>query len=212
MEAPFFVVYHGRLSIFLDLFMKVFHTNKVIKVYLFNERVCEMRKNLFLNLVLLGTMTAFLTSCGNMPKAEEDEIVTKRERKYQGYGKFFGEETLLFGGDNSAKKPDVGIGVNSYLWKASLDTLSFMPLKSVDPFGGVILTEWYVPKKSPNERVKVDVRILDRVLRADGLSISIFRQEYQKGRWVNVEVNSATKREIEDAILTRARQLKVASN
>ncbi|HBN21969.1 MAG TPA: DUF3576 domain-containing protein [Holosporales bacterium] len=171
-----------------------------------------MRKNLFLNLFLLGSMAAFLTSCANMPEAEEDEIVTKRERKYQGYGKFFGEDTLLFGGDNSAKKPDVGIGVNSYLWKASLDTLSFMPLKSVDPFGGVISTEWYVPKDSPNERVKVDVRILDRVLRADGLSISIFRQEYQKGRWVNAGVNPATKREIEDAILTRARQLKVASS
>lgn len=172
----------------------------------------EMRKNLFLNLFLLGSMTVLLTSCENMPKAEEDEIVTKRERKYQGYGKFFGEDTLLFGGDNSAKKPDVGIGVNSYLWKASLDTLSFMPLKSVDPFGGVISTEWYVPKDSPNERVKVDVRILDRVLRADGLSLSIFRQEYQKGRWVNAGVTPATKREIEDAILTRARQLKVASS
>lgn len=166
-----------------------------------------MRKNIFL---LLGVAT-LLTSCSTMPEAEDDEIITKRERKYKGYGKFFGEEALLFGGDDHAKKPDVGIGVNSYLWKASLDTLSFMPLKSVDPFGGVILTEWYVPKDSPNERVKVDVRILDRVLRADGLSLSIFRQEYKKGRWVTAGVSPSTKRDIEDAILTRARQLKVAS-
>ncbi len=164
-----------------------------------------MRMNL---LTILGGVV-LLTSCADMPMNNDEEIVTKRERKYHGYGKFFGEDTLLFGGESSSsKKPEVGIGVNAYLWRASLDTLSFMPLKSVDPFGGVILTEWYTPKSSPNERMKVDVRILDRVLRADGLSISVFRQEYKKGRWVNAGVTPATKRDIEDAILIRARQLK----
>ena len=163
-----------------------------------------MRINL---LVVLGA-AALLASCADMPVSNDEEIITKRERKYKGYGKFFGEDTLLFGGENSTKKPEVGIGVNAQLWRASLDTLSFMPLKSVDPFGGVILTEWYTPKNSPNERLKVDVRILDRVLRADGLSVSVFRQEFKKGRWVNVGVAPSTKRDIEDAILVRARQLK----
>ena len=149
-----------------------------------------------------------MAGCAGMDVNNDDEIVTKRERKYKGYGKFFGEDALLFGGESSSKKAEVGIGVNAQLWRASLDTLAFMPLKSVDPFGGVILTEWYTPKSSPNERMKVDVRILDRVLRADGLSISVFRQEYKAGRWINVGVTPSTKRDIEDAILMRARQLK----
>ena len=171
-----------------------------------------MRINLlenFRTLTLLTLLlTGLLTGCADLQTTHDDEIVTKRERKYSGYGKFFGEDTLLFGGESSSKKPDVGIGVNTYLWRASLDTLSFMPLRSVDPFGGVILTEWYASKKTPNQRLKVDVRILDRVLRADGLSISIFRQEYKKGRWVQANVSPHTKRDIEDAILNRARQLR----
>lgn len=159
-------------------------------------------------LSVLFCLVMGLVACSDMSISNDEEIVTKRERRYEGYGKFFGEDALLFGGENSAKTPDVGIGVNQYLWRASLDTLSFMPLASVDPFGGVILTQWYTPKKSPNERLKVDVRILDRVLRADGLTISVFRQEYKKGRWVDASVSPSTKREIEDAILTRARQLR----
>ena len=167
-----------------------------------------MYQNICQNLILLLSSAALLAGCSDALLTNNEEIVTKRERKYKGYGKFFGEDALLFGGDNSSKKAEVGIGVNAQLWRASLDTLSFMPLKSVDPFGGVILTEWYTAKTSPNERLKVDVRILDRVLRADGLSISVFRQEYQKGRWINAGVTQGTKRDIEDAILTRARHLK----
>lgn len=151
----------------------------------------------------------FLNGCSNDPEMKNEEIVTRDQRKYQGYGKFFGEEALLFGESKVEKEPDVGIGVNTYLWRASLDTLSFIPLKSVDPFGGVILTEWYAPSHAPHERLKVDVRILDRVLRADGLRISVFRQVFEKGQWVDKPVASETVQSLEDAILTKARQLKI---
>lgn len=165
-----------------------------------------MRKE-YLGLILLA---AALAGCESLPDADpDDEVVThRRDNRYRGYGKFFGEDTLLFGGDKAQKKPDVGIGVNSYLWKASLDTLSFMPLKSVDPFGGVILSEWYTSEDSSNERLKVDVRILDRVLRADGIRVSVFKQKFKGGRWVNMSVAKSTVTDLEDAILSRARQLR----
>ena len=104
------------------------------------------------------------------------------------------------------------VGVNSYLWHATLDTLSFMPLASADPFGGVIITDWYSAPADPNERVKVTIYILDRRLRADGIKIAVFRQARSNEGWVDAQVNADTATKLEDAILTRARELRLASD
>jgi len=105
----------------------------------------------------------------------------------------------------------VTLGVNSYLWHATLDTLAFMPLSSADPFGGVIITDWYSAPENPNERMKLTVYILDRRLRADGLKISVFRQTHSADGWADAQVNPDTATKLEDAILTRARELRLAS-
>jgi len=105
----------------------------------------------------------------------------------------------------------VTLGVNQYLWHASLDTLRFMPLQSADPFGGVIITEWYSAPELPNERMRVTVYILDRNLRADGLKIAVFRQTHAADGWVDAQVSAETATKLEDAILTRARELRLAS-
>ncbi len=158
--------------------------------------------------LLLGTV--LLVGCSNSKINKDDEILTRRDRKYRDMEKLFGDDTLLFGGDSDVKKEaDIGIGVNSYLWRASLDTLSFMPLKSVDPFGGVILTKWYTPVETPQERIKVDIRILDRQLRADGVKVSVFRQTLVKGNWVDQPTDHQTAVDLENSILTRARQLRI---
>jgi hypothetical protein len=103
------------------------------------------------------------------------------------------------------------LGVNSYLWHASLDTLSFMPLASADPFGGVIITEWYSPPQAEDERLKVMVYILDRRLRADGLKVAVFRQVRQNGGWNDAQVGTDTSTKLTDAILTRARELRLST-
>jgi len=103
------------------------------------------------------------------------------------------------------------LGVNSYLWHATLDTLSFIPLASADPFGGVIITEWYSAPQVPGERMKVTVYILDRNLRADGLKVAVFRQVKGADGWADAQVASDTSTKLEDAILTRARELRLAS-
>lgn len=103
------------------------------------------------------------------------------------------------------------IGVNAFLWRASLETLEFMPLASVDPFGGVILTDWYASPEAPNERFKANVYILDTNLRADALKTSIFKQVRDGNNWSDAAVDADTARQIENSILTRARQLYIAT-
>ena len=103
------------------------------------------------------------------------------------------------------------LGVNSYLWHASLDTLSFLPLVSADPFGGVIISEWYVAPTSPDERLKVTIYIMDRALRADALKVVVFRQVRSGTVWQDAAPSPDTAHKLEDSILTRARELRLAT-
>lgn len=103
------------------------------------------------------------------------------------------------------------IGVNSFLWRASLETLNFMPLAEVDPFGGVIITDWYASAEAPNERFKANVFILDTNLRADALKASIFKQTRTANGWDDASVDADTARQIENSILSRARELHIAT-
>jgi len=128
---------------------------------------------------------------------------------------------LALGGCSSGKKdrPKVDlaaskvttIGVNAYLWRASLDTLSFMPLVQTDSNGGVIVTDWYANPSSPNERMKLTVSILDQDLRADALRVAASRQISQNGQWVDAPVQAATVQKLEEIILTKARDLRRAA-
>ena len=105
-----------------------------------------------------------------------------------------------------------GVGVNSYLWRATLDTVSFMPIASTDPFGGVIITDWYSPSESLSERFKINVFILGRELRADGVRCTVFRQKRDpSGQWADAPVEQQTGTDIENAILTRARQMRLST-
>lgn len=115
------------------------------------------------------------------------------------------------GGGGSNRGGEAGIGVNSYLWRASLDTLNFMPLQSADPFGGVIITDWYSAPTTPNERFKATVYILDTRLRADALNVSIFRQTQTNGQWADASVDPDTEIQIENSILQRARELRLSN-
>jgi hypothetical protein len=121
------------------------------------------------------------------------------------------------GGEREYRQADLAasqvtsIGVNSYLWRASLETLSFMPLTQADSSGGVIVTDWYSNPQNPNERVKVSVSILDQDLRADALRVQASREVMQAGTWVTAPVQAATVQKLEDIILTKARDLRRAA-
>jgi hypothetical protein len=101
-----------------------------------------------------------------------------------------------------------GLGVNAFLWRGALDTIAFMPLASADPFGGVIITDWYTPPGTSGERFKATIYILSRDLRSDGVRVNIFRQVLQNGQWVDSPVSEATVGDIENKVLARARRMR----
>jgi hypothetical protein len=169
-----------------------------------------------------GILLSQLAGCGGDPSAikesADDSGRTKRDMQAglgagnkRESGTLFGPGGLL-GSKDTKKDNDSGVAVNAFLWRASLDTINFIPLVSADPFGGVIITDWYTPAESPNERMKVQITILDRELRADGVRVSVFKQSVNPkgGGWVDTNVDPHTNTDIENAILTRARQLRIA--
>jgi hypothetical protein len=163
-----------------------------------------------LSAVPLGML---LVGCDNAPtpdagtkykKAVELERAASRGKLTDGDGGF-----VLFGGKKEAA--GASIGVNAFLWRATLDTLSFLPIASADPFGGTILTDWYEDPQAPGERFKVNAIILDKQLRADAIKVKLFKQARMGTAWADQPTNPRTERDLEDAILTRARQIKVQS-
>lgn len=171
----------------------------------------------------LGFFVAFatLSACSDAKVVGEypDKDPLKGDYQPQ-YGKrdsVFGPGGLVIGGDAKATPEEGGgggggIGVNGFLWRASLDTISFMPVASADPFGGVIITDWYAMPEAPKERFKLTIYILGRSLRADAVKAAVFRQVQDAGgAWVDTSVAQDAPAKIEDAILTRARQLRFAA-
>jgi hypothetical protein len=172
--------------------------------------------------LVLSVLLALLAGCGGTPVKENAtgpsgdrnrrDLTTGLGGRTQESGSLFGPGGL-FGPKEKTPDSSGGVAVNAFLWRASLDTINFIPLVSADPFGGVIITDWYTPAESPNERLKVQITILDRDLRADGVRVSVFKQQQnarQGGSWVDAQVDPRTNIDIENAILTRARQLRIA--
>lgn len=147
-----------------------------------------------------------LAGCGGIKTkaTDNDELVDYRTKHSSS---ILGDEGFIIGGKkNATDTANTGIGVNAFLWRSSLDTLAFMPLASADPFGGVIITDWYQP--AAGERFKATAYILSRQLRADGLKVSIYRQVMQGNQWVDSQVSPSTVTEMENKILARARELR----
>jgi hypothetical protein len=138
------------------------------------------------------------------PLPRPEPAGTNAQSRDTGGGGMFG----IFGSGDQK-----GVGVNEFLWRASLDTLHFMPMESADPYAGVIKTNWYTAAQSPNQRLKVTVFILDTRLRTDALRVSVFQQTKDSaGNWADSSVDPDTTTKIENLILTRARELKLAAD
>lgn len=169
----------------------------------------------FLTVSAFMIATIALAACSGSGIQTEAKYPTGADRNITGNNIYddapsiFGDEGLGIGGDR--KKDDgAGITVNAFLWRAALDTVSFMPLSSADPFGGTILTDWYTPDEAKGERFKLNVFILSKQLRSDGIQVRVFKQVAQKKGWVDAPPSADMARSLEDAILTRARQIRVS--
>ncbi len=159
-----------------------------------------------------AVLAAALGACSALNDAQPPPPKEKIQ-KQNAYGSIMGDDGIFFGGGTKQKEGQGaggGIGVNSFLWRASLDSIAFMPLASADPFGGVIISDWYASPDVPTERFKITLYILDQQLRADGIKAAVFRQVRDpSGNWADAPVDPKTPIDLENAILTRARQLRL---
>ncbi len=167
------------------------------------------RASKFRSIAILVSSLLVLTACSgakrpDVPNMQTSHVPPAMQSTGSGIGTLF-----TFGRPTGENTPR-SIPVNAYLWRASLDTLSFMPLASADPFAGVIVTDWYSPPGAPNERFKITAYVLGNTLAANNVKVSVFRQVDQSGTWISAPVNPATARGIEDRILARAAQLNAA--
>ena len=178
--------------------------------------------------VLIATFLSitFISSCSFLDDADvvrapiPEDLVIKRERERRealgnAEDESFVENILkdITGFGNKDKSQNSGgIGVNTYLWKATLNTLSFMPLVSADPFGGVIITDWHSNSETSKEKFKIVAYILGKELRVDGIKISVFKKiKNENGEWLDTKSSKILQNKVEDAVLTKARKYKIQS-
>ena len=181
--------------------------------------------NCFFIIIFTLSTLFFLNTCSlddaeivRAPPPEDRQQKRERERreKYDETaedGTFLGDMFKgLTGLGDKNKTEGGGIGVNAYIWRASLDTLSFMPLLSADPFGGVIITDWYSNSETSKEKFKIVAYILGTQLRVAAIKVSVFKKiKKENGNWVDTKNNQILQNKIEDAILTKARKYKIQS-
>lgn len=171
--------------------------------------------------LLIGCLALALAACGNVPVEPPPPPTTGDYRDQidrERFGTVWGsDDSPLFSIGRRTERAGEGvagggIGVNAYIWQATLDTIDFIPLASADPFGGLIITEWYQAVGAPGERLKVNVQIRDATLRADSVRVTVYRQvRDEAGDWLDAPIDAGTARSLEDHILTRARELRIAS-
>lgn len=182
--------------------------------YFKKNKINIIHKNNLCNIVLIFFLSFIISGCTtglNMPswmdaESSRDRYEKRQQERDGGPTGKIQDGFKLFEGDVEDK--GALIGVNSLLWRASLDTISFMPLAEADPYGGIIMTEWYISPNNPKQRTKITIYILDTRLRADALRVSLFVQNMVDGEWINLVTGDDSRIKLENTILTRARQMK----
>lgn len=174
-----------------------------------------------MNIILASILVLSLTACGALSGGEAQFPTGADRASTGGNNNIYNESQSIFGegglklfssrDDNQNASGSVGLGVNALLWRSTLDAIDFMPITTADPFGGTVITDWYSNPSAPNERFKVNAYILGRELRADNIRVRIFRQALSGGTWRDSALDENANRQLEDAILTRARELRIAS-
>ena len=170
----------------------------------------------FKKVAFLTFMTIMLSSCSYLPTPTSSETILDQNKKANSKGSFVtGKDEQgvklgdLFGGSQSGG----ALPINALLWRAALDTVSVMPLDSVDTFGGTIITEWYAHPDDPTKRIKIAIFILDQELRADAVKVQTYLQQRPEGmfEWQDIGRDDGLSNRLEELILTRAREIRAAS-
>ena len=154
------------------------------------------------------------TFTGGTPE-KEARALSDAENRLRSGGGLFGKKSLSLGDINKPKKTTtatIGFPINPYLWKGSLETIDFMPLASADPFAGIIITDWYASQSAPNERCKINIFIMGYEMKTDNLKVNSFCQSLSNGRWVDIKNNIDNDARLENAILNKAKKIRLSQS
>ena len=152
------------------------------------------------------------------PAINKKGALRDAETRLQTGGGLFGKKSLSFTGivnqeeESNSGVANLGMAINIYLWQGALDTISFMPLSSADPIGGTIITDWYSLESNENERCKLNVFIMGSELMTQNLRVTSFCQNYKNEKWINTTIDSENNTKLENAILNKAKKLKLQSS
>jgi len=147
-----------------------------------------------------------------------DLAMRDAETRLQSGGGLFGKDGVsvgsIFGGkkSNESIQTSTAMNVNIFLWRAALDTIDFMPLSSADQVGGTIITDWYSSGSNYDERCKLNIFITGKSLNTGNLRVASFCQELKNQIWVNKKIDKEDNIKIENAILNKAKKLKLQSS
>lgn len=173
-----------------------------------------MKKNLR-HAALLTILSVVISSCSFLPTPTSSETARDQERKANDQGSFFSgkDESGIKLGDLFNSNQGGALPINALLWRAALETVSVMPLDSVDTYGGTIITEWYAHPDDPTKRIKIAIFILDQELRADAVKVQTYLQQRPEGmfEWQDIGRDDGLSNRLEELILTRAREIRAAS-
>ena len=154
------------------------------------------------------------TFAGGTPEKERLALADAENRLRSGGG-VLGQKGLSLGGIKNSKKTTattIGLPINPYLWKGSLETIDFMPLSSADPFAGIIITDWYANQSAPNERCKINIFIKGYEMKTDNLKVNTFCQSLSNGQWVDIKNNIDNDARLENAILNKAKKIRLSQS
>lgn len=148
------------------------------------------------------------------PAQNKELAMTDAENRLKSGGGLLGKKGGLSLGTNEGNNAvsSIGMPINPYLWKGSLETIGFMPLSSADPFGGTIITDWYSDGQNINERCKINIFIKGLELKTSNLKVNTFCQSFENNRWVDLPTSASQSAQLENAILNKAKRIKLAKN
>ena len=150
------------------------------------------------------------------PAQNKELAMSDAENRLRSGGGLFGKKAGI-GGTMGNKESNnaissIGMPINPYLWKGSLETIGFMPLSSADPFGGIIITDWYSDGQTINERCKINIFIKGLELKTSNLKVNTFCQSFENNRWIDLPTSASQSAQLENAILNKAKRIKLAKN
>ena len=166
------------------------------------------------------TREAILDRSGTKFNSATDPELAMRDAqtRLQSGGGMLGNKGLSIDGILGGKKERnftssaISMPVNVFLWRGALETVDFMPLASADPVGGTIITDWYSTGENINERCKLNIFINGTTLTTENLRVTSFCQEFKNQTWINKTINKDNNIKIENAILNKAKKLRLQSS